>query len=65
MGDSEADVEAAPEAAVSNGVDVRSTRGLRLWVSAGDVVIQPAGTGHSSLDHDGNFRYISLFVSVI
>ncbi|CAI0646001.1 unnamed protein product [Colletotrichum noveboracense] len=65
MGDSEADVEAAPEAAVCNGVDVRSTRGLRLRVSAGDVVVQPAGTGHSSLDHDGNFRYISLFVSVI
>ncbi|KAK1842687.1 cupin domain protein [Colletotrichum chrysophilum] len=63
MGDSEADVEAAPEAAVCNGVDVRSSRGLRLRVSAGDVVVQPAGTGHSCLDHDGNFRYISLFVS--
>ncbi|KAL2011504.1 hypothetical protein VTN00DRAFT_4222 [Thermoascus crustaceus] len=35
--------------------------GLRLKVSAGDVIVLPAGTAHCSVDSQGGFRYVGVY----
>lgn len=38
-----------------------TTKGLKLRVNAGDVVVQPAGTAHSQPETDGDLRFVALF----
>ncbi|CAI6041192.1 unnamed protein product [Clonostachys chloroleuca] len=35
--------------------------GLCLTLREGDVIVHPAGTGHSNISDEGNYRYLSFF----
>ncbi|KAI9924942.1 hypothetical protein AWENTII_006575 [Aspergillus wentii] len=35
--------------------------GLRFTLHAGDVVVHPAGTAHSNVADEGEYRYMSFF----
>ncbi|KAH7339232.1 hypothetical protein BKA66DRAFT_435062 [Pyrenochaeta sp. MPI-SDFR-AT-0127] len=35
--------------------------GLLLTLREGDVIVHPAGTGHSNISDEGNYRYLSFF----
>ncbi|KAI9375489.1 hypothetical protein BJX61DRAFT_531558 [Aspergillus egyptiacus] len=43
------------------GDDGTSDVGLRVTVHAGDVVVLPAGTGHSSVESTVDYRYIGVY----
>ncbi|KAK2473662.1 hypothetical protein H9L39_13622, partial [Fusarium oxysporum f. sp. albedinis] len=49
----------------TDGVSSESERhdkpGLLLTLREGDVVIHPAGTGHSNVRDEGDYRYLSFF----
>lgn len=47
-----------------NGEPIRVTGGLCLKVSAGDVIVLPAGTAHCSLSSEGKFRYVGVYPAV-
>lgn len=38
--------------------------GLLLTLREGDVIVHPAGTGHSNLSDEGHYRYLSFFPEV-
>ncbi|KAL4807966.1 hypothetical protein BDV18DRAFT_110299 [Aspergillus unguis] len=44
----------------ASGGDGVSNSGLRLTVHTGDVIVLPAGTGHSSVEST-NYRYIGVY----
>lgn len=46
------------------GGDGVSNSGLRITVHAGDVLVLPAGTGHSSVASEGDYRYIGVYPDV-
>lgn len=52
----------------TDGVSSESERhdkpGLLLTLREGDVVIHPAGTGHSNVRDEGDYRYLSFFPEV-
>ncbi|KAF9883610.1 hypothetical protein FE257_003117 [Aspergillus nanangensis] len=35
--------------------------GLKITVRAGDVLVLPAGTAHSSVDSQGDYRYVGVY----
>ncbi|KAH8663444.1 hypothetical protein BGZ60DRAFT_411325 [Tricladium varicosporioides] len=35
--------------------------GAEIYVSAGDVIVLPAGTAHSSINSTGNYRYVGVY----
>lgn len=39
----------------------RCPSGLRLVLQAGDVVVHPAGTAHSNVSTEGDYKYLSFF----
>ncbi|KAJ4252761.1 hypothetical protein NW762_010667 [Fusarium torreyae] len=39
----------------------KSKNGLLLTLKEGDVIVHPAGTGHSNVSDEGNYRYLSFF----
>lgn len=38
--------------------------GLRLVLQAGDVVVHPAGTAHSNVATEGDYKYLAFFPEV-
>lgn len=38
--------------------------GLKMTLRAGDVIVHPAGTGHSNVCEDGDYRYLAFFPHV-
>ncbi|KAL4966052.1 cupin domain-containing protein [Aspergillus stella-maris] len=43
------------------GEDETDDVGLRVTVHMGDVIVLPAGTGHSSVESTGDYRYIGVY----
>ncbi|KAL5341143.1 hypothetical protein BJX70DRAFT_396196 [Aspergillus crustosus] len=43
------------------GEDGTSSVGLRITVHTGDVIVLPAGTGHSSVESTDDYRYIGVY----
>ncbi|KAF5532791.1 cupin domain-containing protein [Fusarium mexicanum] len=40
---------------------IQKGKGIQVPVKAGDVVVLPAGTAHSSLESSSNYRYIGVY----
>ncbi|KAH7268919.1 hypothetical protein MRS44_010871 [Fusarium solani] len=55
MGVGKLDEAATPESEAS------SQLGLLLTLREGDVIVHPAGTGHSNVSDEGRYRYLSFF----
>lgn len=53
---------------VSDEVDLEKpdseTSGVRFTLSAGDVIVHPAGTSHANLTSHGDYKYIALYPNV-
>ena len=58
MGVGKLDEAATPESEAS------SQLGLLLTLREGDVIVHPAGTGHSNVSDEGRYRYLSFFPEV-
>lgn len=43
---------------------IQAGQGARIDVAAGDVIVLPAGTSHSSLESSSDYRYIGVYPSV-
>ena len=43
---------------------IEDGKGLEVDVQAGDVIVLPAGTAHSSLDSSPNYRYVGVYPQV-
>ncbi|KAL4921394.1 hypothetical protein BDW62DRAFT_208393 [Aspergillus aurantiobrunneus] len=41
--------------------DTSNNIGLRITVNAGDVIVLPAGTGHSSVESTDDYKYIGVY----
>ncbi|KAF5669096.1 cupin domain-containing protein [Fusarium circinatum] len=40
---------------------IQKGKGIQIPVKAGDVVVLPAGTAHSSLESSSDYRYIGVY----
>lgn len=49
---------------IEPGTETSSELGLLLTLREGDVIVHPAGTGHSNISDEGNYRYLSFFPEV-
>lgn len=58
MGVGKLDEAETPESKAS------SQLGLLLTLREGDVIVHPAGTGHSNVSDEGRYRYLSFFPEV-
>lgn len=43
---------------------IEAGQGSRIDVAAGDVIVLPAGTAHSSLESSSDYRYIGVYPTV-
>ncbi|KAI1045077.1 hypothetical protein LB505_009397 [Fusarium chuoi] len=43
---------------------IQKGKGIQVSVTAGDVVVLPAGTAHSSLESSPDYRYIGVYPKV-
>lgn len=43
---------------------IEAGQGARIDVAAGDVIVLPAGTAHSSLESSSDYRYIGVYPAV-